>query len=61
MVLAVKAAFDRAGLDIPWPIRTLDAAPSLRQALGADRGSEARPVTRETDDPQSPDGPNPAG
>lgn len=30
VVLCVKTAFDEAGLDIPWPIRTLEASESLR-------------------------------
>lgn len=33
VVMAVKAAFDEAGLTIPWPIRTLDAGPSLRRLV----------------------------
>ncbi len=33
VVVAVKAAFDKAGLDIPWPIRTLEARTSLREAV----------------------------
>ena len=46
-VLAVKAALDDAGIDIPFPIRTLDAADSLRTALAdasaARRSSVGRP------------------
>ncbi len=33
VIVAVKAAFDEAGLDIPWPIRTLDTTDSFRQVI----------------------------
>lgn len=33
VVIELKSAFDEAGLDIPWPIRTLDAASSLREVM----------------------------
>ena len=33
VVLAVKSAFDEAGLDIPFPIRTLESGESLRGTL----------------------------
>ncbi|MEZ5239657.1 MAG: mechanosensitive ion channel family protein [Microthrixaceae bacterium] len=37
VVLAVKAAFDEEGLDIPWPIRTLEASESFRGAVSGSR------------------------
>ena len=47
VVLALKEAFDEAGLRIPWPIRTLDASPSLREALSAHTGDSPGPGTQE--------------
>jgi small conductance mechanosensitive channel len=34
-ILALKRAFDAAGIEIPFPIRTLDLAPAARAALRA--------------------------
>ncbi len=34
VIVELKSAFDEAGLDIPWPIRTLDAKTSFSQAFG---------------------------
>lgn len=37
-IIALKAAFDKAGVEIPFPIRTLDAGDSLKELL-APKGS----------------------
>jgi small conductance mechanosensitive channel len=34
VVMSVKSAFDEAGLDIPFPLRTLDATPGFRETFG---------------------------
>ncbi len=34
-IMALKAAFDKAGVDIPFPIRTLDAGDSLKELFAA--------------------------
>jgi small-conductance mechanosensitive channel len=41
VVLALKSAFDEAGLDIPWPIRTLAASDSLREMLSVSTGERS--------------------
>ena len=40
-IVAIKRAYDAAGIDIPFPIRTLDARPGFAQAVHGPNGDRA--------------------
>lgn len=46
-IVAVKRAYDRAGINIPFPIRTLDTRPSFEKALRSSGSSNGEGAKRE--------------